>query len=389
MTIRDMDKNTSITWLNLDDRTDCATYEKYWEESEHKRPHDHPGFLELVRPEHFQPAAVVCQHAEDARIIYPFFHCSVNSFLPFRDVRQSWRHLVSPYGYGGALFEGKVEHMQAASQAFECLLDQELKERHFVSEFVREDIFPARLARRAQGEVDQQPNVLVKLDRSPDEIWSNYKHAVRSNVNRAMKSGLRVAFDPEGEHLDSFLDIYYQTMTRRGAAGSYFFPSERFRQLAFSLGKRKATMYAHVYDQDQIVSSELLLLSHDTIYSFLGGSLASAFAKRPNNLLKHEVIQWGGRNGYKWLVLGGGLAPGDELFRFKQSFDPDHVVPFTLRRIIHDPDAYRFLEEVRRDHEHRNGRCWLPVPGFFPRYLAPVENQQDEGNEELRRSGPQ
>ncbi|HJV84470.1 MAG TPA: GNAT family N-acetyltransferase [Noviherbaspirillum sp.] len=384
-----MGKHTSITWLNLDDGAERAVYEKYWEESEHQRPHDHPGFLELVRPEHYQPAAVVCQHEEGARIIYPFFHCSVNSFLPFREVGQSWRHLVSPYGYGGALFEGKAEHMPAASQAFEFLFSQELKERHFVSEFVREDIFPERLACRTQGEVEQQPNVLVRLDRAPDDIWSNYKHAVRSNVNRARKSGLRVEFDQSGVHLASFLEIYYQTMTRRSAASSYYFSAERFRQLAFSLGKRKATMYVHVYDQDQIVSSELLLLSHDTIYSFLGGSLASAFAKRPNNLLKHEVILWGGRNGYKWLVLGGGVAPGDELFRFKQSFDPGHVAPFTVRRIVHDPDAFGFLEEVRRRHEHRNGRCWQPAPGFFPQYLAPAENLKDEGNEELRRSGPQ
>lgn len=374
--VRAVDSGGQLQWLFLDDHCDYATWLKHWETSAYRRPHDHPGFLELVRPDHYSPAVLLYRHAEDACITYPFFYCEINRFAEFSAIRKTLRHLVSPYGYGGALYEGRAGLQDAASERFERLLERELAQNDFVTEFVREDIFPQRLARRCDGEAEQQPNVVVRLDRSEDEIRRGYKHAVRGNVNKAIKSGLRVSFDPGGERLDAFLRIYYETMERRGASDNFYFPRDRFAHLSDMLGKYNGMMYVHVHDGDEIVSSELLLLSHDTVYSFLGGSLASAFSKRPNNLLKHEAILWGARNGYKRLVLGGGLSPGDELFRFKQSYDPEGIVPFSVRRIIHDQENYDLLVKARREYERGQGREWQPRPGFFPRYLS---RHYDEG----------
>lgn len=360
----------SLQWLSMENRGEHDLYRQYWENSAYRRPHDHPGYLSLMRPAGYSAAAVVYQYAENARILYPFYHCDLSRLAPFNHIGRTMRHLISPYGYGGAVYEGNAEQKEAASEVFEYLFTRELRERSFVSEFVREDVFSSRLARRSAGEVEDRPNVAVRLDRSQEEIWSGYTHAVKGNIRRAQKEGLRVVFDRSGELLDSFLHVYYETMKRRQAAEEFFICRQRFDDLRSALGSHDGILYVHVVDSDEVVSTELLLLAQDAMYSFLGGSLAHAFSKRPNNLLKHEAILWGSRNGYKWLVLGGGLSANDELLRFKQSFDPQSVFPFRLRKIIHNQAAYDFLAEARRKYEGERQSGWEPKAGFFPVYLS-------------------
>lgn len=360
----------SLQWLSMDSSAEYDRYRQYWESSSYQRPHDHPGYLSLMRPAGYSASVVLYQYAENARITYPFFHCDLTKLAPFRHIDRSLRHLISPYGYGGALYEGNPEQKEAASEAFEYLFSREMRERSFVSEFVREDLFSSRLARRSAGEVEDRPNVAVRLDRTPEAIWNGYTHAVKGNIKRAQKEGLRAVFDRCGDQLDHFLHVYYETMKRRQAADEFYIPRQRFEDLKSTLGSHGGTLYAHIYDGDEVVSTELLLLAHDTMYSFLGGSLAHAFKKRPNNLLKHEAILWGARNGYKWLVLGGGLSANDELLRFKQSFDPESSFPFRLRKIIHNQAAYDFLAEARTSYEKERQSGWEPKPGFFPVYLS-------------------
>jgi hypothetical protein len=365
-------------WFDLDEANDLAAYQSYWNTSTYRRPHDHPGYLELVRPQNFSPVVALYEHHRKARISYPFFYCDLGKLVPFCHMATPWRHVVSPYGYGGPVYEGDPAYWLDASEAFEKYFTEELQKRHVVSEFVREDLFSHRLAKRTLGHIENHPNVMVKLDLSPDDAWRNYAHSVRSNIKRAWKCGLRAEFDQEGKGLDHFLHIYHETMARRAAPPSFYFSKERFLHLMDTLGQTGAVTFVHVYDQDDIVSSELLLTAGDVIYSFLGGSLASAFAKRPNNLLKHEVILHGGRLGCKWLVLGGGLSANDELFRFKHSFDPHHVVPFTMRRIIYNQPAYDALVAAQCEHERRQGKQWVPKAGFFPEYL-PAEDHEKRG----------
>lgn len=365
-----MPQPASLQWLSLDDCRDYARYERYWESGSYRRPHDHPGFLRLMQPKHYSASVILYQHSAQARISYPFFYCELGSLAPFRTIGSGLHHLLTPYGYGGALYDGDAEHLQAASRCFEQLLVQELKSRRFVSEFIREDIFSSRLVQRTSGEVEERPNVVVRLQRTPEEIWRGYTHAVKGNIRRAQKSGLRVCFDFTGERLDCFLHVYYDTMKRRQASEDFYIPRERFEGLLESIGKQHGLMYVHVYDGDDVVASELLLLAQDTIYSFLGGSLNCAFSKRPNNLLKHEVILWGASNGYKGLVLGGGLSAHDELFRFKRSFDPDGILPFRLRKVIHDADAYASLVQARMHYEQTRENDWEPNQRFFPTFLS-------------------
>jgi hypothetical protein len=361
----------TIKWFDFSDGDEKGSYHSIWINSSFKRPHDHPSFLEMMKPAGYCPIAVVYQHSCASRVVYTFNSCCLNDLSAFNKLENKFMHLVSPYGYGGPLYEGNFDEFEAASKQFENLFSQELTQRGFVTEFVREDIFCDRLVKRSVGQViEQQPNVVVRLEREPDDIWQEYKSKVRKNVNRAIGHGLRVEFDRAGDRLDDFLKIYYETMDRTNASKNFYLSSESFQTLGTSLGKDGGLLYVHVYDGDDIISTELLLLSNDTIYSFLGGTFASAFDKRPNDLLKHEVILWGAQQGFKWYVLGGGATPGDGIYKYKEAFDKESIFPFSVRRIIHNPDAYELLMQTRAKYEKCQGNEWKPNPDFFPEYLS-------------------
>ena len=106
--------------------------------------------------------------------------------------------------------------------------------------------------------------------------------------------------------------------------------------------------------------------SANHLYSFLGGTLAEAFAERPNDLLKHEIILWGRQAGKRAFVLGGGFAPDDGIYRYKKSFAPNGSAPFCVGRRIHNAAAYTRLIESRR----RWQSGWAPRNGYFPEYRA-------------------
>lgn len=360
-----------LRWLSLDDPVQCRAWERIWQAGRHRRPHDHPAYLQLVRPEGYRSAAVIYRHGQAGTILYPFFHARVDAMPGFDSVHRALRHLCSPYGYGGALYEGDPAHADAATARFDRLFSADLRERGFVSEFVREDIFSGRLACRASGErVEQQPNVVVRLDRDPDDIWRGYDHALRTHVRRARKAGLRMVADTDCSGLDDFLSVYYETMDRRCADAYFYMPRERFQHLCAALCRHRAAALLHVYDGSEVVASELLLLSRDAMYAFLSASRASAFSKRPNHFMRHEGAMWGREQGYKWYVLGGGVSPNDGIFRFKSGFDPGSTLPFYLRKVVHNPHACRMLLEARCSYEQARGSGWSPRPDYFPQYLA-------------------
>jgi predicted N-acyltransferase len=178
--------------------------------------------------------------------------------------------------------------------------------------------------------------------------------------------GVTVEMDFRGAKLDEFMDIYSSTMQRRMASESYFFSADFFRTIINELPGQYA--FFHAIKEGRMISSELVLISVRYLYSFLGGTLSEAFACRPNDLLKHHIIQWGLETGKTAFVLGGGYGGPDGIFRYKRSFAPDGEVPFFINKMIWNEGLYKEIMEMRRKHEASKGITWVPRPAFFPEY---------------------
>ncbi len=319
----------------------------------------HPGYVELfARP----GDRVVCaaQVGVSSGIFFPLI------VRPLRS--EQWGQgegdtcdLVSPYGYGGPFGWGpyNVEKYWAG-------FDQWVQTIRAVSLFTRFSLFKDHLIPFFGDTVVKGPCVIVPLEQPADMLLRSYKKAARENVGQAERAGVTLEPDPECRRLGEFLTVYYSTMNRLGALPMYYFQKSFFERLIAQLPDRVALFHA-IHDQ-RIVSTELLLISTDHLYSFLGGTLEEGFRLHANPLLRHGVNLWGKAQGKQQVVLGGGYAGEDSLLCFKRQFSPNGSVSFSVGTKIFDHDAYQALIDKRAAWECEQGNQWSPAVGFFPAY---------------------
>lgn len=327
------------------------------------RPQDELRYLELMGPPGWHHRLATYQ-TDKCRIVYPFHLLPLDRTV-FGDAADGRSVVSSPYGYGGPLLlEGQAS--AAESDAFYALLDEWLAHEGVVTEFVRADIHPSRLVVRAGNPgLHIMENVSVPL-RSEKPRWNTYEHKVRKNVRRARESGVSIEFGVSSSHVELFHDVYLETMERAGAAEHFKMPLDAFTRYVSNATGNCSFVFAIAKFEGVCISAEMILIGSREGYSFLGGTRASAFAVRPNDLLKHEAILYLTEMGLAEYVLGGGVAPDDGIFKYKRGFAPDGVVPFCVVQVVHDSAVAGSLVDARRRHD----RGWVPRDGYFPPFMA-------------------
>ena len=146
----------------------------------------------------------------------------------------------------------------------------------------------------------------------------------------------------------------------------YYFPKSFFERLIAQLPKQVALF--HALHNQRIVSTELLLISNDRLFSFVGGTLEEGLRLRANPLLRHGVHLWGKAQDKNHVVLGGGYSGEDSLLRFKQRYAPNGSVSFYVGTKIFDSHSYQALIDKRATWERGQGHQWSPAQDFFPTY---------------------
>jgi len=311
---------------------DSAEWLAHWSAWPEREVYAHPGYVSLYE-DGATRALCAAWRSDEGCVLYPFL---------LRDLRGEpfgvdAADVITPYGYGSAFFWGADRDAVAAG--FWPVFDGWAAEQPVVSELVRMALFEDELL-PYPGEREQRlVNVVRDLEPGADELWMDCEHKVRKNVKRARRAGVKIEFDPTGERLDDFLRLYDHTLQRRDAPERYRFPREFFERFP------DQRVYVHALHGDDVVSSELVLLSEHNAYSFLGGTESEAFELRPNDLLKWELILWAKEAGKRRFVLGGGYGAGDGIFRYKRSFAPHGLVPFFVGRRVLEPELYRALTE--------------------------------------------
>jgi hypothetical protein len=334
-----------------------------WEQWPGREIFGHPDYLRLYAAPHVR-AVCAAASAGGSCVLYPFLLRALGA-EPYCDVSlRDCMDISSPYGYGGPFRWGPAWNPDAARK-FWLDFDAWAAKSRVVSEVIRFSLFPETLVDYIGDRRVLSENVVRALD-GEDEVWRNFEHKVRKNVNKARASGVTVRIDETGDRLDDFLAIYTATMDRRQAGESYYFPREYFERIRDNLKGQFAWFHAMV--GSEVVSTELALVSAVRIYSFLGGTDAAWFHVRPNDLLKIEMMNWARSAGKTHFVLGGGYGRGDGIYRYKLSFAPDGSVPFSIGSRVLDVNEYERLIHARRTYAAMQGGQWQPDPEYFPAY---------------------
>ena len=338
------------SWLNL------------WQDWPSREPFAHPTYAEaFLDPGYEAVCAVKC--TPTGRDMLPLIQRTLTTFDWAKDLGYS--DLTTPYGYGGAYFWGEVD-----GDAFWNEFDEWAGQNKIVSLFARLSLFPNSILPFRGNTRYVMDNIVRSLDLNEDLMWMDYEHKVRKNVLKSKRNDVQVEWDHRGTRLKDFQTIYKSTMVRREASQGYFFSDSFFRDLI--AGCADSVAFIHATRHGRVISSEMLLVGSDHVYSFLGGTESDSFELRPNDLLKHEIIRWCRDQGKSFFVLGGGLSADDGLVRYKNSFAPkDGRVPFYVGERILDYDANEELILRRKKIEPE----WESDQMFFPSYrsLSPVK----------------
>ncbi len=349
--------------LDASSSADRAEWADLWDRWAQGEPWVHPHYVQSFCDDN-TTAYLVSDAGPSGAVLYPVTLRELSA-LPWTSDAEDACDLLSPYGYGGAHCYGNYD---LEDRRFWGRFDAWAKSRRVVSSFDRLSVFPDDLLPMPGKIIPRSDNIVRSLDTPIDTLWMEYEHKVRKNVKRAQARGVEVTVHRDMSTLDEFLSVYQTTAERRSFEPFYRWNSEFFSSLLAGLGGSYAMFHARV--GGVVVSSELVLASRRRGYSFLGGTRADAFSLRPNDLLKHRIIEWLAETGREAYCLGGGLEAGDGIFRYKRSFAPQGRVPFCTAERILDTAVVDELLARRRLWEARRGRSWAPASGWFPPYRS-------------------
>lgn len=264
--------------------------------------------------------------------------------IPDIGLDRSYYDVISPYGYSGPLYNFDLPKDSLIK--FWEMVDDWYKKNNVVSEFIRFSL-NSNYQFYSGVLIPTLSNVKGKIIGEIDQ-WDNFKQKVRNNYRKASGSKLRIEILQDStniEKIKKFHSIYIETMTRINAEAQYFYSLNYFKKTV-ELSKNNF-LIAFVYYKDIAISTELILISGKTLFSYLGGTLAEYFNHRPNDFLKIEVMNWARKNNYENYILGGGRSDNDGLYQYKKAFFPNDtdIVYYTGRKIT-NKKVYNSLNKI-------------------------------------------
>lgn len=299
-------------------------------------------------------------YREDENIFfYPFIKTKINS-LGY-DLDKNYFDIEGAYGYNGAIIKDdtKTDFIAKARKKFIAYC----KEENIVAEFMRfNPLYENHKYFSDMSIVHVNKNIIVDLN-APD-IWMNsYEHSSRKNVKKAIRSNLTYkiidAKDMSEEKIKIFYDIYRSTMQRNSANDEYLFSMEYFLSVKNSMAYN--ALFIFIFKDESAISAELVLLNTYVAYSFLGGTLEEYFLYRPNDYLKHILIETLKERGLSFFILGGGVSPDDGIFKYKRNFSKNGIYDFFIGKSVYNQEIYDIIiqqwmkkVDLRTEEKYKN-----------------------------------
>jgi hypothetical protein len=261
--------------------------------------------------------------------------------------------VVSPYGYGGPVALGVDPPVADFASAYADWCAR----RGAVTSFVLyHPLFANQELSRPLGfhRIDLDGTVAWPLDAG--ELLPGMHRHHRRVVRKALREGFETSVE-RPDSLEDFVPVYEASMRRAGASDYYFFGPEYWSGLLASV----PLVRSDVLSEGRLVASVLGMGEPPWLHYHLGGSVDGAGRSGASHLALLGLAEWGQRQGYSLLHLGGGVGGReDTLLEYKLRFAPDGLRPAAVGKALHDPAAYAEL----------TGSAEVDWAGFFPAYRA-------------------
>lgn len=271
---------------------------------------------------------------------------------------------VTPYGYGGVLFEGDTSEQNL--QSFWNAYTEKMFEEGVVDNFVRYHPVLANAIpmKCISSVIDLGKTIAIDLS-SPKTIWNNITSKNRNMIRKAEKNGVEIFHGKDLKLFQDFKRIYNATMDKDQAEDYYYFEDAFYESIHRDLRDNYEMFYATL--NGEIIAMSIILYANNQMHYHLSGSLLEYRNMAPTNLLLYKAALWGCERGFKTFHLGGGVGSGeDNLYKFKESFNRNSDYQFSIGKEIFNQEKYNELVAIRAKEDV----SYNPESQFFPLYRS-------------------
>lgn len=271
---------------------------------------------------------------------------------------------VTPYGYGGVLFEGDTSRDNR--KAFWEAYVEKMHEENITDNFVRyhpvlKNAVPMKVVSNV---IDLGKTIAFDLT-SPEVIWENIISKNRNMIRKAEKNGIEIHHGKGLELFKEFKRIYNATMEKDHAEEYYFFGEAFYESIHRDLHDNYEMFYAVL--NGEIIAMSIMLFGNKQMHYHLSGSMIEYRNLAPSNLLLYKAALWGCEHGFKTFHLGGGVGSGeDNLYKFKAAFNRNSDYQFSIDKQIFDQEIYDELVKIRRESDPN----FNENSSYFPLYRS-------------------
>lgn len=271
---------------------------------------------------------------------------------------------VTPYGYGGVLFEGDTS--AANRKAFWQAYLAEMEKEHIVDNFVRYHPVLKNAGQMASisNVIDLGKTIAMDLA-SPELIWENIHSKNRNMIRKAEKNGIVIEHGQGMDLFNKFIEIYNATMDKDNAEEYYYFKRPFYESIHNDLRDNYRIFYAKL--DDKVIAMSIMIFANGRLNYHLSGSDIEYRNLAPSNLLLYKAALWGCEKGMKTFHLGGGVGSGEDgLYKFKAAFNKVSDYQFSIGKQVFNQEKYDELVKIRRESDSN----FDETSQFFPLYRA-------------------
>lgn len=281
-----------------------------------------------------------------------------------RQIASGMVDTVTPYGYGGVLFDGdtSTQNIELFGKAFE----RQMQNDGVVSNFVRYHpvLKNAGPMKQISEVIDLGKTIAIDLS-SPEIIWENIHSKNRNMIRKAEKNGIEIKHGKGMDLLEKFMEIYNKTMDKDHAEAYYYFKLPFYESIHNDLYDNYEMFYAEY--EGKIIAMSIMIFANGRLNYHLSGSDIEYRNLAPSNLLLYKAALWGCEQGMKTFHLGGGVGSGeDNLYKFKAAFNKISDYQFSIGKQVFDKRAYDELVKRRKETDANFDES----SHFFPLYRA-------------------
>ena len=271
---------------------------------------------------------------------------------------------VTPYGYGGVMFEGDTSDPNL--QSFWKTYTEKMIDEGIVDNFVRYHpvLGNAIPMKSISNVIDLGKTVAFDLS-SEEVIWNNIIRQCRNKIRKAEKNGVEIFHGKDLKLFQDFKRIYNATMDKDQAEDYYYFEDAFYESIHRDLRDNYEMFYATL--NGEIIAMSIMLYANNQMHYHLSGSMFKYRNLAPTNLLLYKAALWGCEKGFDTLHLGGGVGSGeDSLYRFKEGFNKNSDYQFSIGKEIFNQERYNELVAIRA----KENISFNPESQYFPLYRS-------------------